>query len=47
MTPARVSLRRGSHILELRGRGVPRVIPFSVTRRRRKCRSTWSSPKRR
>ena len=30
-TPARVSLSPGSHILELRGRGVPRVIPFSVT----------------
>src|SRR5262249_28530363 len=26
-TPARVSLTAGSHILELRGRGVPRVIP--------------------
>jgi hypothetical protein len=30
-TPARVSLSPGSHILELRGRGVPRVIPFTVT----------------
>jgi hypothetical protein len=30
-TPARVSLAAGSHILELRGRGVPRVIPVSVT----------------
>jgi hypothetical protein len=30
MTPARVSLPAGSHILELRGRGVPRVIPFQV-----------------
>ncbi len=30
MTPARVSLPSGSHILELRGRGVPRVIPFQV-----------------
>jgi hypothetical protein len=30
-TPARVSLPAGSHILELRGRGVPRVIPVSVT----------------
>jgi hypothetical protein len=30
-TPARVSLTAGSHILELRGRGVPRVIPVSVT----------------
>jgi PEGA domain len=30
-TPARVSLPPGSHILELRGRGVPRVIPVSIT----------------
>jgi hypothetical protein len=30
MTPARVSLAAGSHILELRGRGVPRVIPLQV-----------------
>ncbi len=30
-TPARVSLPAGSHILELRGRGVPRVIPLSIT----------------
>jgi hypothetical protein len=30
-TPARVSLKAGSHILELRGRGVPRVIPVTVT----------------
>lgn len=30
-TPARVSLRPGSHILELRGRGVPRVIPVTVS----------------
>jgi hypothetical protein len=30
-TPARVSLPVGSHILELRGRGVPRVIPVSIT----------------
>jgi PEGA domain len=30
-TPARVSLKAGSHILELRGRGVPRVIPVSIT----------------
>jgi len=30
-TPARVSLKAGSHILELRGRGVPRVIPISIT----------------
>lgn len=31
ITPARVSLAPGSHILELRGRGVPRVIPINVT----------------
>jgi serine/threonine protein kinase len=30
-TPARVSLKAGAHILELRGRGVPRVTPISVT----------------
>jgi hypothetical protein len=30
MTPARLSLPAGSHILELRGRGVPRVIPLQV-----------------
>ena len=30
-TPARVSLDAGSHIVELRGRGVPRVIPVTVT----------------
>jgi hypothetical protein len=30
-TPARVSLLPGSHILELRGQGVPRVIPVTVT----------------
>jgi hypothetical protein len=30
-TPARVELPPGSHILELRGRGVPRVIPINVT----------------
>lgn len=30
-TPARISLTAGSHIVELRGRGVPRVIPVSVT----------------
>jgi hypothetical protein len=30
MTPARLSLAAGSHILELRGRGVPRVIPLEV-----------------
>ncbi len=29
-TPARVMLAPGSHILELRGSGVPRVIPLSV-----------------
>ena len=30
-TPARVPVAPGSHILELRGRGVPRVIPLNVT----------------
>jgi hypothetical protein len=30
-TPARVTLAPGSHILELRGSGVPRVIPLNVT----------------
>jgi hypothetical protein len=30
MTPARISVEPGSHILELRGRGVPRVIPLQV-----------------
>ena len=30
-TPARLSLSAGSHIIELRGRGVPRVIPVTVT----------------
>jgi hypothetical protein len=30
-TPARLSLKPGAHILELRGRGVPRVIPVNVT----------------
>jgi hypothetical protein len=30
-TPARLSIGAGSHILELRGRGVPRVIPVNVT----------------
>jgi hypothetical protein len=30
-TPARLSLTAGSHIIELRGRGVPRVIPVTVT----------------
>jgi hypothetical protein len=29
-TPARLSVTPGSHILELRGRGVPRVIPLNV-----------------
>jgi hypothetical protein len=29
-TPAKVSVAAGSHILELRGRGVPRVIPLQV-----------------
>jgi len=29
-TPAKVSVAPGSHILELRGRGVPRVIPLQV-----------------
>lgn len=30
-TPARLTVAPGSHILELRGRGVPRVIPINVT----------------
>jgi hypothetical protein len=30
-TPARVTVAPGSHILELRGHGVPRVIPLNVT----------------
>ena len=30
-TPARVSLKAGPHILELRGRGVPRSIPITVS----------------
>jgi hypothetical protein len=30
MTPARLSVPAGAHILELRGRGVPRVIPLQV-----------------
>jgi serine/threonine protein kinase len=30
-TPARISLASGSHILELRGSGVPRVIPLTVS----------------
>ena len=29
-TPARVSLKAGAHILELRGRGVPRSIPVTI-----------------
>jgi len=29
-TPARLTLEAGSHIVELRGRGVPRVIPVTV-----------------
>jgi hypothetical protein len=29
-TPARISVPPGAHILELRGRGVPRVIPLTV-----------------
>ena len=31
LTPANVSVTPGAHILELRGRGVPRVIPFNVS----------------
>jgi hypothetical protein len=31
LTPTRVTLPPGSHILELRGRGVPRVIPLTIT----------------
>jgi hypothetical protein len=31
VTPAKISVAAGSHILELRGRGVPRVIPLNVT----------------
>ena len=31
VTPARIALPPGSHILELRGRGVPRVIPLQIT----------------
>jgi PEGA domain len=31
MTPGRLSLPAGSHILELRGRGVPRVIPVQMS----------------
>jgi hypothetical protein len=30
VTPAKISLDPGSHILELRGRGTPRVIPLQV-----------------
>jgi hypothetical protein len=30
VTPAKFSVAAGSHILELRGRGVPRVIPINV-----------------
>ena len=30
-SPARLTLSPGSHILELRGRGVPRVVPITVT----------------
>ncbi len=30
MTPAQLSVPAGAHILELRGRGVPRVIPLTV-----------------
>ena len=30
-TPMRISLDAGAHIVELRGRGVPRVIPVTVT----------------
>jgi hypothetical protein len=30
-TPARIALASGSHILELRGSGVPRVIPLTVS----------------
>jgi hypothetical protein len=31
LTPATISVTPGAHILELRGRGVPRVIPFNAT----------------
>jgi PEGA domain len=31
VTPAKIALPPGSHILELRGRGVPRVIPLQIT----------------
>jgi len=30
LTPAKITLAPGSHILELRGRGVPRVIPVTL-----------------
>jgi hypothetical protein len=30
-TPARLSLTPGSHIIELRGRGVPRVMPVTIS----------------
>jgi hypothetical protein len=30
LTPARLSVTPGAHILELRGRGLPRVMPFNV-----------------
>jgi hypothetical protein len=30
MTPAKLSVPAGAHILELRGRGIPRVIPLTV-----------------
>jgi hypothetical protein len=30
ITPAKITLAPGSHILELRGRGVPRVIPVTL-----------------
>lgn len=30
-TPARIAVAPGSHILELRGKGVPRVIPLNVS----------------
>ena len=31
VTPAKLTLAPGSHILELRGRGVPRVIPLDIS----------------
>ncbi len=31
VTPAKLTLAPGAHILELRGRGVPRVIPLNIT----------------